>query len=618
MEEITSFLTGYPPFDQLPPQAVARAARGMQIEYFATGQTILEFGGAPAKFLYVVRKGGVDLLRETGSEIEIFDTLGPGEAFGYPSLIRDQAPAVTVRAHTETLAYLLPSELFHRLRDENPAFHRFFAAVAFDRLGFALKVRQDRADPALFQTRLGDLVRRSLMVISPDATVREAAQLMSKEGISCLLVDLPPVGVLDHNTGIITDRDLRNRVLAAGLPADTLVREVMTAPALSLSIDSLAFEGLLLMLERGIHHLPISEQGVVVGMVTNTDILRRQSRSPVFLPRQVDRATGLDELRNYTDQVAMTVSGLLDAGARIADIGRVVAVAHDALHRRLLRDIEMEIGPPPVPYAWIVLGSEGRLEQTLRTDQDNALIYADDAPPEAPAYFRTLAHMMVEQLVACGFPRCPGDVMATNPQWCQPLASWQAMFRRWIDVPEEEALMRSSIFFDYRQLYGDLDAEAGLRSVIARTQGNTIFLARLARAALRATPPLTFFRSVALDDERIDLKTRGTAMVVDLARLFALEAGRSETGTLSRLQASWPTASVSQAAAEGLADAFELLSLLRLRHQHQQITRGEEPTNLVVFPQLSPLERRELKESLQIIARIQRSVAMTYQTSRLG
>lgn len=623
MDEIAAFLRSYPPFDQLPPAAVNLAAERAQIEYFAAGHDVLTYGGAPAEFLYIVRKGLVDFIREQDGEITIFDSLGPGEAFGHPSLIRKRAPIVTVRARTEVLAYLIPADVFQHLHREYPVFASYFAASALHRLEFAVRSRHEAAEPSLFQTYLRDLVVRPVVAIGPNASVGEAARMMRDQNVSCLLVDLPPYGIFNQQSGIITDRDLRNRVLAVGLPASTPLREVMTTPVVALPGDALAFEAMLLMLERHIHHLPVTENGLVVGMVTHTDILRRQSNSPLYLPHQLERAQGLDELRHYGDQVAAAVGALLDAGARVSDIGRMVAVAHDALLQRILRDTERELGPPPAPYAWLVLGSEGRYEQTLRTDQDNALVYADQHPADAPEYFRILAERVVEHLVACGFPRCSGNVMATNPQWRQTLAAWQATFARWIDTPDEEALLRSAIFFDYRQVYGSLDAEAGLRPVVARTRGNSIFLARLARAALRNPAPLTLFRNVALErrgDQRdlIDLKHRGTAMVVDLARIFALEAGRTETSTVARLRSAWPEASISETEAESLISAFELLSQLRLRHQRSQIERGEEPTNLVVYPDLSPIEQRELKESLQAIARVQRGLATAYHTGRIA
>lgn len=613
MDEIARFLRSYPPFDRLPDHVVHQIASELQIEFVRAGQTILTRGGEPAQFLYIVCKGLVDLLR---SGDQVVDTLGPGEAFGHPSLIRGQPPLVTVRAHTDTLLYLLPAAIFHRLRAEQPQFAAFFAASVIERLGYAIQSRQADSNPALFQTRLRDLIARPPVFISADATVGDAARLMRAERISSLIVD-------QHPPGIITDRDLRNRVLAEGLPDTTLVRQVMSAPATSISADALAFEGLLLMLERGIHHLPLVDHDRVIGLVTHTDILRRQSNSPLFLPRLLQRATSLADLRRYTDQVADAVTTLMAAGARVSDIGRVVAVAHDALLQRLLHDAEAELGPPPVPYAWLVLGSEGRYEQTLRTDQDNALVYNDEASPEAVRYFEQLAELVVGWLVECGFPRCPGNVMASNPEWRQPLSVWQRYFRRWIEVPDEESLLRTAIFFDYRQVYGALPAEPIFRTITQHAAEHRIFMARLARAALRQLAPLTFFRQVALErrgEQRdlLDLKLRGTAMVVDIARLFGLEARSNETNTIARLRAAMAAGVLSREDADNLISAFELLSTLRLQHQQQQIALGLPPDNLVNFHQLGPRERRAIKESLQAIASVQRGVALMFQTDRLA
>jgi CBS domain-containing protein len=616
MEDIARFLYNHPFFSQVPFAEMQRLAQVIQVKHFPNGFDILVHNGKPAEFLYVIYEGSVDLLREGTHGIKIYDTLDEGGVFGHPSLIRGLPPSVTVRTREDATIYLIPAATFHQLRHDYPAFAQFFAASVIERLRTPLLGRQTETSPTLFQTRLRDLIQRSLVTVKREATVREAAQVMREQNIASLIVEGTP-------PGIITARDLSNRVLAAGLSDHTPIAQVMRAPALTLPAESMVFEGLMLMLENGIHHLPITDAGQVVGVVTHTDILRHQSRSPLFLPRQLQRAQTSDELRAYADQVTATVGALLDVGARVSDIGRVVAVAHDALLVRLLRDAMAHLGEPPAPYAWLVLGSEGRYEQTLRTDQDNALVYADDAPPEANAYFATLAERVINQLVACGFPRCLGDMMASNPEWRQPLRVWQTYFQRWINTPDEEALLRAAIFFDYRQVYGTLDAEAALRPIVASTRGNRVFLSRLARTALRQPAPLGFFRQIVLERkggqrDLLDLKARGTAMIVDLARLFALEAGCLATNTLARLRLAAPQSSLSEVGAEELSTAFELISLFRLRHQYAQIQRGEQPTNLIAVSSLSDLERRELKEVLRLVGRIQHSVELTFQISQLG
>jgi CBS domain-containing protein len=397
----------------------------------------------------------------------------------------------------------------------------------------------------------------------------------------------------------------------------------MSSPVLTLPADSLAFEGLMLMVKHNIHHIPITEEGQITHVVTHTELLRQQSRSPLMLPRLLEQARTDEDLRNYTAQVEATARSLLQAGARVSDIGRMVAIAHDALLVHLLREAETDMGKPPCPYAWLVLGSEGRLEQTLRTDQDNALVYADDAPQWAEVYFADLAERIVEKLVWCGFPRCPGNIMATNPEWRQPLRVWKGYFDDWIRRPEEQALINVTVFFDFRQAHGSLNVESELRPIIEAGRSQKIFLGRLTRVALRRSPPLGFFRNFVLEKhgaerDLLDLKHRGVALVVDLARIRALEVGSSETNTLARLRSAAEQNGLDKTSAEELIAAYELITLFRLRHQYTQIERGEEPTNLVPVSELSKLEQRDLKEALHAIATNQRVLESTYQVGMLG
>jgi CBS domain-containing protein len=611
MEEITRFLREIPPFSQLSTEKLQRLTNTIQIEYFPASHDILSHAGTPAEHLYIIQRGSVDLVREgTNGDVHLLDTLGEGDVFGYVSLIRN-SPSVTVRTREETLTYLLPAAVFHDLRKTVPSFAQFFASSAIERLTHRLHARDANAAPELFRLRLRDIVGKNLISVPPDVTIREAAQVMSNHNVSSVVITSTPPGIL-------TDRDLRNRVLAGGISDSTPVTEVMTSPVETLPGDSLVFEALVRMLERGFHHMPVTEDDRIIGMVTHTDILRQQSKSPLFLPRLLQRAQTAEDLRIYTHHVTVTVGSLLDAGARITNIGRVVAVAHDALTIHLLRQAEKKMGPPPCPYAWLVLGSEGRYEQTLRTDQDNALVYCSDAPPEVRSYFADLADYVVNQLVASGFPPCPGNIMANNPEWCQPLNVWQDYFEQWIAVPRENTLLRRAIFFDYRKIYGNLDVETALRPIIRQGHENRVFLGRFARVAIRHPAPLSFFRQLVVERngesrDLIDLKVRGTGLVVDLARLFALEAGCHHTSTMERLRSCVRESSLSQTGADELSAAFELISLLRLRHQYQQLKQGEEVSNQVPVSWLSAFERRELKEALWAIARIQQNTELLFQ-----
>ncbi len=617
MEEIARFLHQHPPFNLLTYDEVLAIAAKMQIEYFATNTDILTHNGDPSHFLYVIRRGSVDLLRENAQGLRVFDTLSEGEVFGYPSLINRQPPIVTIRTREEVLAYLLPTEAFHRLYEDHSTVNQFFTFSTVERLDNALQLHQpqDEFTSELFRLTLKDL-HTDVVTVPPDMAIRDVARVMQRHDATSVVVTGAPLGLL-------SDRDLRNRVLAAGLPDTTPVEQVMTSPIITLPIESLAFESLMLMVEKRIHHIPVTRDGELVGMVTHTDLLRQQSRSPLLLPRLLERAYATDELAYYAQQVEDTAVGMLKAGARVRDIGRMVAVSHDDLLRRILHGAEDTLGAPPCPYAWLVMGSEGRYEQTLRTDQDNALVYADNAPPEAAEYFTRLADHVVQQLVACGFPECPGDIMATNKLWRQPLRVWQSYFETWIARPDEESLLRSTIFFDYRPVYGELDVEAALRPIIEKGRGQRIFLARLARNAVKNRPPLGFFRNFVLErdgehKDLIDLKHRAIALVVDLARVYGIEAGSAETNTAARLRAAVAHGNLSSVGGEQLLAAFDLISMFRLRHQARQLQAGLPPNNLVPVSELSPPEQQDLKEALRAIGDGQKGAEHTFQTGSLG
>jgi CBS domain-containing protein len=353
-------------------------------------------------------------------------------------------------------------------------------------------------------------------------------------------------------------------------------------------------------------------------MVTDTDLLRHQSRHPLLVRRQLERAAGPEELAAYAREVTAAAAGLVGAGTPPGDVTRFVASAHDALYVRAVRDGETALGPPPCPYALLVLGSGARRESTLRTDQDHALVLADDPPPGAGDWFAALAEQLAATLERCGLPRCPGDIMATNPARRVPLGAWQDQFARWIEQPEEDALLEAAIFFDFRQLHGELDAEQPLRRVVGWAAGNRRFLGRLATAALRRRPPLGFLRHLRGEHRgRIDLKAHGTAPIVDLARLLALEAGSPETATVARLRAAAERGTAGTAAAD-LAAAFEYLQQVRLRHQADRLAAGDTPDDVVALAELTALQRRWLKDAVHLLHTCQESVRINFRTDQIG
>lgn len=452
------------------------------------------------------------------------------------------------------------------------------------------------------------LISRPLLFVEPDATVAETARTMRDAGTSWVLVaDEPP--------GIVTDRDLRSRVLAADLDPHTPVRAVMSRPLRSLPADTTVLGALLWRLEQGFHHLPLTRGGRIAGVVTDTDLLRHQATNPLALLRRIEALdSGSDALAGYAREVASVAEALLIGGLDVLQIARVIATLNDTLTARLLRRAESTLGPPPCPYTWLVLGSGGRMEQVLLTDQDNALAYLE-GDEDTRAYFAALAGHVVDGLIAAGFPPCPGGYMATN--WCRSLAEWRVLFRRWVDVPEPQALLQAEVFMDFRAVHGELDL-VPLDAILASAGGRDLFLHQLARAALTFRPPLRAFGRLRRDRGTIDLKAGGIAAIVMLARLHALAARATPRPTLERLDAAAQAGTLSRAGAEELADTFRFLTRLRLREQLRSLAAGAALGNRVDPDALSAFERRRLKEALRAVGHQQEATRLRFRTTEVG
>jgi len=595
------FLQAHPPFDRLAAGMLRELESGLEVTYHPRDARILLRGGPPNRHLFVIRKGTVRLEREG----DLVQVLEDGECFGFPSLIGKTSPHVDVVAAEDTLIYQVPGEVFDRLMSV-PEFAQFFLVDLSERL------RQTSASrPLPLGRELGTPVGR-LPVATPvsvpcETTVGDAARLMREKRISSVIVECEPPGIL-------TDRDLRSRVLAEGRGPETKVGEVATRPMRTISADATLFETLVFMLEHHVHHAPLERDGHVIGIVTDTDLLRLYMKTPIYLLRNIERVSLPDDMARYDAELAGMVETMVWGGLTAAQVGPVVSRLNDALVARFLRIAESELGPPPVPYAWIVFGSEGRMEQTLLTDQDNAIVYAD-AEGAHDAYFKDLAERTVRALVAAAFPPCPGGFMATN--WRRPLSSWVALFREWIEKPEPRALIEALNFFDFRAVHGALDL-AVLDDLLLRAGREPLFMAHFARASVGLQPPLGAFRHIRETEAGVDLKKGGLAPIVSLARLYALEAGCTARSTLDRLEGAAHAGTLSRQGADTLAEGFRFLLGLRLREQLRALRAGGEVTNQIRLEHLEPVERQHLKHIFVAIREIQHAAELRHAVQRLA
>jgi CBS domain-containing protein len=494
---------------------------------------------------------------------------------------------------------MLPEAEFRRLIASYPAFERFFHRGR----------QQEHREADISTRKVGDLIARAPIAVAPGTTIAAAAGAMRDAHISCLAVVEG-----ERLVGIVTARDFVNKVLAAGMDPTTPVSAVMAKDPMVLSPDSLGSDVLNRMLEHRIGHLPVVDDGKLVGMITQTDLVRFQAVSSALLVRDAATAETVTELAENTARIPRLLVQLVGGGSAHEVVTRLITDIADTVTRRLLAMAEAELGPAPVPYLWLACGSQGRQEQTGVSDQDNCLMIDDSATAADMAYFAKLAKIVSDGLNACGYVYCPGDMMATNPQWRQPMRVWREYFRKWVNTPDPMAQMLASVMFDLRpiggaaSLYTDLQAE-----VLDMATKNSIFVAHMISNSLKHTPPLGLLRGFATIrsgeyKNHIDLKMNGVVPVVDLGRIYTLIGELPAVNTRARLEAAAEAGVISASGARDLIEAYDLIAETRLEHQARRVKGGEKPDNFIAPSELSDFERSHLRDAFVVVRTMQSAV----------
>ncbi|WP_297340092.1 DUF294 nucleotidyltransferase-like domain-containing protein [Pseudophaeobacter sp.] len=590
--DLIRFLTSVHPYDSLELSKLQDLAPKFQLLSISSGDTIYE-RGADLAGLYLVHHGEVEVFDENDMAISI---LGPRNSFGERGLTRDGRAATTARASAATVLLLLPREDFDALMRAEPAVTRFF----------------DRRRPdtplqnGLTTTRAESFMAAPPVTCSAGLTCQGAAQLMRQHHISCVCISEG-----DHLLGILTTRDLTEKLLAEGLPFSTPVSQIMTKNPRSLPPEAIGSDVLHAMMEHHIGHIPVVQNGQLMGIITQTDLTRFQAVSSAELVSSISRASSAEEMARVTAEIPRLLVQLVAGGNRHEVVTRLITDIADTVTRRLLTLAEETLGRPPVPYLWLACGSQGRQEQTGVSDQDNCLILSDAALPEHDAYFAALAAFVCDGLNTCGYVYCPGDMMATNPRWRQPLHVWQDYFGGWISKPGPEAQMLASVMFDLRPIGGDAALFEGLQTrVLASACANSIFVAHMTSNALKHTPPLGLLRGFATirsgeHRNTLDMKHNGVVPVTDLGRIYALQGKIAAVNTRARLDAGAAIGVISASGARDLLDAYDLIAQTRLEHQAALVRKGAAPDNYLAPSDLSDFERSHLRDAFVVVKTMQ-------------
>lgn len=610
--EIRDFLAGCAPFDALPPEELDALPQQMEIRYLRRGSDFPPPQRETPEFL-LLRTGAVEI-RDTDGRLS--EKLAEGSGYianceGAP----DEA-GLTGKAVEDSLIYVLPCANLQALCQRHPACNNYFKRSP----GAGLRAAEGRGDGSM-DVAVADLLHRTPVTGDADASVRSIAVLMSEQNVSSVILMRQ-----QQLVGVITDSDLRRRCVAHGYSPEQPVAGIMSTTVQTIDAATPLLDALMTMTEAHIHHLPVVDGSGIVGMLTATDIARYQSNHSGFVVSDIRKASSVEELKQVAARLPEMQLQMARANASARHVGEAISHITDSLTRRLIEMAEERLGPPPVPYVWLCGGSQARREQSVHSDQDNALLIADVMGAGDDAWFAALAKQVTDGLDACGFVYCPGDAMASNPAWRQPLQQWRRYFADWIDNPDPKSLMLASIFFDLRPVYGDLALFETLHAeVLGKTRKNGIFIAYLAANALQHRPPLGFFRNFVLvhdgkHDRTLDIKRRAIAPITDIARLSALSLGLPQTNTAERLQAAADAVGeeggLSPGMAGNLGDALAFIARLRIQHQADQIHEGLTPDNYLSPETLSDLERKHLKEAFKVIQVMQDTLENRYQGGR--
>ncbi|MCL4746941.1 MAG: CBS domain-containing protein [Burkholderiaceae bacterium] len=628
---VCRFLSAHPPFSQMDPEHLEFVATNVELAYYRNAEILLSPGSGASEHCFIVKQGIVEGLRpepgQTGdAEGEAMRSvlqLAAGEVFPVAALLAARSVITTYRAAGDTFCWLLPRAKFDELTERSPVFLKFCRS----RLSSLLDL-SDRAVQASYATQiaqrremdatLASVARREPVTSAPNDTIRSVFEAMERRSVgSVVIVDPNEQG--EGGTavrGIFTRQDVIGRVVLPGVSLDTPITEVMTSPVASLAADATVADAMLLMAERSIRHIPVTGSGRLVGIVTERDLFVMLRRSLSQIGDDIRKTFDARQMPRVAEDIRAWSRSLVAQGVSAAFVTQLISRLNDQVTVRLIDLIARERGVDLNAICWLALGSEGREEQTIATDQDNGLILARTLEASRDEILE-FALQVNRSLDACGYPLCKGGIMASNPKWCLDESQWRGLFDDWIARGDPQSLLHSSIFFDFRALAGRDEFARSLRAHVATAaRANSRFLKQMSDNALRNRPPSSWAAGVidylfTSEGAGIDLKMRGAVPFVDGARLLSLAHGVHETGTAERFAALAETGAIPLQEARSWTDAFQFVQGLRLRVQHGQAGSAANP-NTIDTRQLSALDRRVLKEAFQQAHLLQRRLALDY------
>lgn len=617
VDRVAYFLKDFPPFQFLSSDEQLEVANSITVVHFKKSAMVFEEGKETNQEVYVLRKGNIRLLQQTNQGNQLVDQCEPGDVFGVRSVLTNQPYRMTALCEEESLVYAVPKKVFDHFLEVNSRFALFFTA------GYAAGqaiVRSEQKQVKFTNSGWEDYpLQFSTDIIScfPENSIQEALQHMMEWKVGSILVTTPEGIPL----GIVTDRDLRNKVLATGKAISEPVSCIMSAPVLTIAEGFTVGEVLVSMIRHHVHHLVITEDGTdqspVKGIVSEHDLMVSQQNHPAAIVKGLSKANSIEKWNKYRDQADRLIDRYLADDVSVGVISNLVTEINDIIIKKV---IESELAELPdngagLDFCWLSLGSEGREEQILRTDQDNALVFADNTTEAQKQTLLAFADRVNQKLIACGFEECPANIMARNPENFLSVAEWKDRFRNWIEQPTPKALMNATIFFDFRSVFGNEKLVQQLRDFLKVTiQSESIFLNYMAANAMQNPPPLSFFKNFVVEKEgdhkdTFDIKGRAMMPLSDAARLLCLQHGIYQVqNTQARFQQLIHKEPQKKELFQEAAQAYGLLMKYRARVGRRQQSSGR----FVPVKELTKLERQILKNAFLPIKELQEMLEVRF------
>ncbi|NDY70556.1 CBS domain-containing protein [Desulfobacter hydrogenophilus] len=603
------FLSNIEPFSFLPEKEIRNIADLIQVESYNEKKILFRQGMSKLKKIYILKDGTADRFHEDIYKKLVTVALHKGEVFGGISILLNESVAIrSLEIQKNTSFYTLPKNVFISLCDEYEDFKYHFTNTFGKRMldkTYSSLIVQKRSDKdeslQFFSNSISSVIKRNVLFCGANNSIKDAAILMKQHRCSSILIKQD-----GRFIGITTDQDFRNKVVAADLKISTPISDIMSYPLISIPEHSSVFEAFIKIMKTGIKHLAvINNENDAIGVISNSDLINAQGKLPFLFIKEINKAESYEEISKKQKQLPKSIYTLINEGAKAQNINNFVTAITDAILEKLIKFAIEEIGQPPVKFAFMVMGSEGRKEQTLKTDQDNAIIFEDvneQKLESVNAYFLKLGEHVCNMLDKTGYDFCKGNIMAKNPEWCQPVSIWKKYFKEWIYNASPETLLQTSIFFDFRFGYGDISLVNELRASLFDFLGDRkVFFRYMAENTSHFRVPIGFFGNFIVESKgnfknTFDIK-RPMMLVVDFARIYALQHKISATNTMERLELLYKKNVISESDYNDISHSYSYMMNLRFINQiHGIINEGKDPNNNINPKKLSRIEQQTLKE----------------------